>query len=63
MIYAKHDKKNKCAYLKEANEYIGTLYGVPSAEVKEVGRHQRVTFYNDNDLPVMTIFCEYSKLK
>jgi len=63
MLTITYDRKDKCAYIKDNGEYAGTLYGVFSAEVKEVGAHKKGTFYNTNSIPTATLFCDYSELK
>jgi hypothetical protein len=60
MISARYDEENRCVYLNEADEYIGTLYGVYSTEIKDVGRNKKATFKNAEGIPILVLFCEYS---
>jgi len=63
MLNTTYDVKKKCAYVKDNGEYAGTIYSIYSVEVKEVGAHKKVTFYNTNGIPTATLFCDYSELK
>lgn len=64
MISAAYDTANNCARLKsESGEYIGTLYGVDSAGLKDVGAYKKVTFKNADGIPILVLFCEYSEVK
>ena len=63
MIAANYDRKGKCVYLKDNGEYTGTIYGVYSKEVKEVGAQKKVTFKNANGISILLLFCEYSESK